>query len=218
METALRHLTRSRTNRVFAGVCGGLADYLGWDPVVIRVSYVVLTLLSFASAGVILYLLAWLVIPIEPETRVAEAVSARTPRSRARLTVGVLLVIAGALALMDSFMPWFWHMFMVHVTASVILIVGGLALIFWHVEEAPKTAASPAQPQPAETPRAETSTRRLVRIHQGRKIAGVCAGLGRHVGVDPTIIRLLFLVLLFAGGSGFLLYIILWIVMPLEDA
>jgi phage shock protein C len=216
METAVRRLTRSRTNRVFAGVCGGLAGYLGWDPVVIRIAYVILTLLSFGSAGVLLYLIAWLVIPLEPESPVGIAAAERTPRSRARITVGVLLVIAGALALLDSFMPWFLHMFTVHVTASIILIVAGLALILWQREESPEQAAVPS-PAPAASPR-ETSARQLVRIHQGRKIAGVCVGLGRYFAMDPTIVRLLFLVLFFAGGSGLLLYLILWIVMPLEDA
>lgn len=60
-------------------------------------------------------------------------------------------------------------------------------------------------------------TKRLVRIHKDRKIAGVCTGFGEYFNVDPTLIRLLWIVLVLAFGSGILLYLIAWIVMPLED-
>ncbi|MBI5059289.1 PspC domain-containing protein [candidate division KSB1 bacterium] len=58
--------------------------------------------------------------------------------------------------------------------------------------------------------------RRLVRVREGRKIAGVCTGFGAYFNVDPTIIRLVWLALLLIAGTGLLLYIICWIAMPLE--
>lgn len=59
--------------------------------------------------------------------------------------------------------------------------------------------------------------KRLVRIHKDRKIAGVCAGFGDYFNVDPVLIRLLWLAFILIGGTGILLYVIAWIVMPLED-
>jgi phage shock protein C len=59
--------------------------------------------------------------------------------------------------------------------------------------------------------------KRLVRVQKGRKIAGVCAGFGVYFNVDPVLIRVLAIALALMGGSGFLLYLIAWIVMPLED-
>jgi phage shock protein C len=57
----------------------------------------------------------------------------------------------------------------------------------------------------------------LVRPEDGRVLAGVCAGLGRRVGLDPWPARLLFvLLLLLVPGSQLLLYPILWILMPNE--
>jgi phage shock protein PspC (stress-responsive transcriptional regulator) len=47
-------------------------------------------------------------------------------------------------------------------------------------------------------------------------IAGVCGGLADYLNVDPTVIRLVFLLLLFAGGGGLFIYLILWVIMPLE--
>jgi phage shock protein C len=57
---------------------------------------------------------------------------------------------------------------------------------------------------------------RLYRSRTDRFIGGVCGGVGRYLGIDPTIVRLIFLVLLFTQGIGFILYIILWILLPVE--
>ena len=58
--------------------------------------------------------------------------------------------------------------------------------------------------------------RRLYRSRNDRLIAGVAGGLGEYLGLDPVIIRVLFVILAVAGGPGVLLYIILWLVMPAE--
>jgi phage shock protein C len=59
--------------------------------------------------------------------------------------------------------------------------------------------------------------KRLVRVQKDRKIAGVCTGFGAYFNVDPVLIRVIALALALLGGSGILLYLIAWIVMPLED-
>lgn len=59
-------------------------------------------------------------------------------------------------------------------------------------------------------------TRRLFRSRTNRSIAGVCGGLGEYFNVDPTLVRLLFVVFALAGGPGLLVYIILWLIMPEE--
>jgi phage shock protein C len=59
---------------------------------------------------------------------------------------------------------------------------------------------------------------RIFRLHQGAMIAGVCAGLGLYLGIDPTWVRIFFILLAFAGnGIGALIYLLLWIILPLED-
>lgn len=58
--------------------------------------------------------------------------------------------------------------------------------------------------------------KRLVRSTTDRMIAGVAAGLADYMNLDPTIVRLLFVLLALAGGPGLLIYIIMWIVMPEE--
>jgi phage shock protein C len=60
--------------------------------------------------------------------------------------------------------------------------------------------------------------KKLYRTKEDRKIAGVCGGLGEYFDIDPTIIRLLWLALLFAAGSGVLAYIVAWIIIPEKSA
>jgi phage shock protein PspC (stress-responsive transcriptional regulator) len=56
-------LRRSRQHRMIAGVCGGLAEWLGWDPTVVRVLYVVVSVLSAAFPGILAYVVLWAVMP-----------------------------------------------------------------------------------------------------------------------------------------------------------
>ena len=58
--------------------------------------------------------------------------------------------------------------------------------------------------------------KRLVRIQKDKKIAGVCAGIAVYFNIDPTIVRLLWIALTLAGGAGIILYLIAWIIMPVE--
>lgn len=59
-----KRLYRSLKNRKIAGVCGGLAEYLNIDPVIVRLVWIIFTLAG--GAGILAYILAWIVIPEEP--------------------------------------------------------------------------------------------------------------------------------------------------------
>ena len=67
MERMRSPLRRSRRHRMLAGVCGGLAEWLGWDPTVVRVLYVLVSVLSAAFPGILVYLILWVVIPNAPD-------------------------------------------------------------------------------------------------------------------------------------------------------
>jgi phage shock protein C len=56
-------LRRSRQHRMIAGVCGGLSEWLGWDPTVVRVLYVVVSALSAGFPGILAYIILWMVMP-----------------------------------------------------------------------------------------------------------------------------------------------------------
>lgn len=61
-------------------------------------------------------------------------------------------------------------------------------------------------------------TKKLMRSQDDRLLAGVCGGLGKYMGIDSTIIRIVFALLAVFTGFGFLLYVILWLVMPVEPS
>ena len=56
-------LRRSRKHSIIAGVCGGIAEWLGWSPAAVRVLYVLVSILSAAFPGVIVYIVLWIVMP-----------------------------------------------------------------------------------------------------------------------------------------------------------
>lgn len=60
------------------------------------------------------------------------------------------------------------------------------------------------------------TTRKLYRSKTNRQVAGVCGGLAEHFNLDPTLIRVLFVLLAVLGGSGVILYVAMWIIVPKE--
>ena len=143
-----RRLYRSRSDRMLGGVAGGVASYLQVDPALTRLAFAALVLA--AGAGLLLYIIAWIVIPEEPEGQAAPpAPACRLPRSRppspgphpsrrpprrrrpasaagrgARLVVGAVLVTLGALFLLDWAVPDLDHFFW-----PAAIIVLGLGLL-----------------------------------------------------------------------------------------
>jgi phage shock protein C len=118
-----RLVRRSRTERVIAGVCGGIGRYLGVDPVLLRIAFIVLALAN--GLGVIGYVVAWVAIPEEgpdqPAARMAEP-----RRETGRLVLGGALVVLGLVLLLDRLAPsldeLFWPVAVVAVGVAIILV------------------------------------------------------------------------------------------------
>src|SRR5690349_8908365 len=115
-----RVLRRSRTDRVGAGVAGGLGAYFGVDPVLFRVLFAVAAF--FGGAGVIAYLLAWAVIPEEGSER-AGIVSWIGELRRRRVPVWAVVVAAGPALWLVSFIWWLpLHSFPVALVVVLIVV------------------------------------------------------------------------------------------------
>lgn len=56
-------LLRSRRHRIIAGVCGGLADWLGWDVTIVRLLYVIVSIISAGFPGILAYVILWILMP-----------------------------------------------------------------------------------------------------------------------------------------------------------
>ena len=61
--TTNKRLLRYSSDRWVAGVCGGIAEYFGWDPAIVRLAYVLLSVFSAAFPGLLVYIILWLIMP-----------------------------------------------------------------------------------------------------------------------------------------------------------
>jgi len=205
-----KKLYRSRTDRYIGGICGGLGRYLNLDSNLVRILFIISIFLG--GTGFILYIAGLIIIPENPAEE--EAVSRRT---NPNFIWGIVLVVIGCLLLFRQ-LGWyynfhFWHIPWIFIWAG-LLIAGGLYLIFGYrgrSVDAPESAT-------AETPQ-ETSepSHRLLRSRQERMLAGVCGGIAREFDIDPSLVRLGWVILtLLSGGVGIILYIVAIFVMPEE--
>ncbi|RKY53358.1 MAG: PspC domain-containing protein [Candidatus Neomarinimicrobiota bacterium] len=105
----MKKIYRSKTQKIIGGVCGGFGEYFDIDPVIIRVIWFILLL---GGVGLLAYIIAWIIIPIEPEgfnygkneeTKVEE--NKGSTDDNARMLLGIILVIVGLL----FFMREFWY-------------------------------------------------------------------------------------------------------------
>ena len=143
-------LYRSRKNCMIAGVCGGLGDYLGLDPVLIRIFFLILALTS--GIGVFVYLVFWFIVPWEDSSRdaslgdvtrssaeeIAEHARSvgedlrqvvRNPNPQTGLYLGIALILMGGYYLVQNLhIPWLRWLDS-SVMWPVVVIFAGLVLI-----------------------------------------------------------------------------------------
>ncbi len=94
--TSFKRLYRSRKNRVLAGVCGGLGEYLNIDPVVVRLIWVAISLVW--GFGILSYIIVALIIPEEPTTATPPPTSTDSSKNLA-VILGIIALIAGFMGL-----------------------------------------------------------------------------------------------------------------------
>ena len=115
-----RRLYRSDAQRVIAGVCGGLGEYFALDPVWFRIGFVVLAF--GGGSGILIYLMMWLLIQPAPDGYSGPS-AGRAPVNGA-VMVGVVFMIVGTIALVNTIAPW-----MGQYVWPIVFLLGGLALV-----------------------------------------------------------------------------------------
>lgn len=223
--TGTRRLYKSRTERMIDGVCGGIAQYFDLDPTLVRIAWVILTLLG--GSGIILYIAAMIIIPKEPYPGFQYGQPpqpGQSPSSKKNSFFwGILLIVVGLFLFFDNigwafWKPWWW--FNADILLPILLILAGVAFLWGGrnsmtvpppVDEASAAGSASSQSGPAPQP----EVRRLYRSFHERKLFGVCGGLAEYFNVDPTIVRIVFVIAALAsGGIVLLAYIILAIILP----
>ena len=145
-----RRLTRSADQRLLGGVAGGVAEYLGVDPVVVRVGFVVAAF--FGGFGVIAYLLGWVVLPSAPATTVGA--SAGTDRRQllgyALVALG-LVAVGGRIGIGIDGDGAFWPLVLIGLGAAVLYLRARDSGDRPQPPPAPPSPPSPPYPPPAPT-------------------------------------------------------------------
>jgi len=126
--SSAQRLYLSRTNKVIGGVCGGIGEYFGIDPVFIRI---ITVLLAFAHGiGLIGYFIAWVAMPKRPVETEAATVQKFDHSSWNQYLPGAILIIIGLYFLVDEHF-WWWHL---ERFWPLLLVIAGVLLIarFFH--------------------------------------------------------------------------------------
>jgi len=140
-----KNLYRSENDRMIAGVCGGIAEYFGYDAALVRLIFVLVILLG--GSGIIAYLILWLILPTESSnyqsseevikknseelkstvTSIAQSVKPGSDNPQGKSVWGLFLIGFGLILLLQNF--GFAHYLQLHRTWPVLLIVFGFMIL-----------------------------------------------------------------------------------------
>ncbi len=141
----MKKLYKSRKNKVIDGVCGGIAEYAGVDPVLIRLITALLLIFTGGTIA-IAYILGMIIIPSQPwegesheessQAQVAHSpIETETSGATGSLIIGVILLLIGAhfllrnLPFFHGYYGWFWNMGWHYFWPSILIAVG-LLIVF----------------------------------------------------------------------------------------
>ena len=197
----MQRITRSQSDRLLTGVCGGVADYFSIDPTMVRLIWIFFTL--FGGSGLLAYIIATLLIPdSNSQERFFNLDSLKS-----NPLWGVLFIFSGLILFLqyDHIFYLFWASFwgnFINISIAFVLLGIGIYLLYNRQSQI-KSNNKNVLGNP------------LHLSIDDKKLAGVCGGLGESLVIDPNIVRVLWVFGTFMSiGVGVLLYIILALILP----
>lgn len=204
-----KKLYRSKRNKMIAGVCGGFAEYLNIDPVLVRIAWIAFTFLG--GSGLIIYIIGIIIIPENPDESInGEHNEIKNDRG---LFWGSLLILVGAALLLKQFGFFYyfniWHLPWKSIWSLILIIIGVLLLYNF------TSIGSKKQTGEGEADIPHIQGKKRIYRSRNKMLAGVCAGLAEYFEIDPNLVRLGYALLSVASfGMGLVVYIILMIILP----
>lgn len=204
-ESPTKKLFRSKSNRFIGGVSGGLGNYFNIDANIFRILFVVFTFVG--GIGLILYILSLFLVPEDPSNE-EEQVTSKQDKTN---FIAILFIVIGVLLLVKN-MGWFdyfrfWHISWSSIWAIFLIILGFLLIV--SSRKSGKEGESEAS--------GNFSFPDINKIHRSnqRMLAGVCGGIAEYFRIDPSIVRILWVIASIGTvGLGILVYVILIFVFP----
>jgi len=216
MPEQAKRLYRSRRHKMLGGVCGGIAEYLGVDPTIVRVAWIVISIFPLIP-GILVYIIAWIVIPKEPGADSPSTVSGSPPGTAAAF-FGFFFIALGTLLLLSNLdiFDWdrWWHISWEYAVPLLLIAAGVFFLVRPSIQKA--TEQSPGETGTGSaTSESGPERKRLRRSLSDKKLFGICGGVAEYFDIDPSIVRIGFVFFsLWPTGLGVLVYVLLLLVMP----
>lgn len=229
-------LFRHPSQKIVGGVCGGLADYLGWDPSLVRILWVVATVTT-GGGGFLAYLALWLLLPVGTVARgqmhpAAIELNERSLGLAAKVLIGLgFLWLLANLGILPSLWGTFWRVTAVAFWPALLIGIGYLLLRGsggtgdWRVNfegwgQRFRTNLKTPSYNSAEVKTKMRSLRQqlpLKRSRRDRLFMGVCGGIGQKIGIDANLVRLLWVAFSIGSiGMGVLVYVLFGLLLPEE--
>lgn len=188
-----KKLYRSLNDRIFGGVCGGIAEYCNINSIYIRVLFILLSLLF--GITILFYMISLIIIPVNPNY---DNHKKNLNSKKLQVLFGFIFIFFGGLILLSNLGI---HLFLINhhflsITFSFFLILLGVFLIInnnYYIGY----------------------NKKLTKSSENKLIFGVCSGLADFLKIDVSIIRLFWILLAFSSfGLSVILYLTLTIVLP----
>lgn len=210
----MTRLYRSTSNKMIAGICGGIGEYFNIDPTLVRILFAISVF--FGGFGVLAYIVGWIIIPegrYEPSQAKVVASSGASPTLG--LIIGIGLILIGIGMVVDRMRYWYWlpdwldPFFSVQTFFALLLIGVGVMFIFFMF----RNGESKSREGSGEV-FGQKGT--LYRSTTDKKLSGVCGGIGEYFKIDPTIVRVFWIVVTLSTGvvPGLIIYFVLAIAVP----
>lgn len=240
-ESRYRPVLRHPTERLIGGVCAGLADYLNLDPALVRIGWVVATL-GTAGGGLLAYLALWSLLPVGTKHSGIEEPAAFELNEKNISRAGTLLIVFGLIWLLSNFgvLPAIWgaFWFVVDLLFWPALLIGLGALLIGNRRNWMEAVRNWRQRFDSRVTSGRESVQGSVRFNRGsikdslrrfrmaipfkrsredRIFYGVCGAIGRKLGIDANLVRLLWAAFSIGSvGTGVLIYVAAGLLLPEE--
>ncbi len=234
-DASKRMLYRSPSDKLLGGVCGGLAEFLGWNTSVVRMLWIVLTLFT-GGGGILAYIALWILLPVGTAEGGMER-AATLPLSEKNLTrIAFVLIGLGALWLLTNIgvIPFLWNLFGGLFRAmfwpALLIGVGYLVLRYlgkdvkWNAQETTERVKSEVGDRMPSSDDMKSGFAKfranfpLKRSNTDKMFMGVCGGIGQKLGIDSNFVRLVWAAFSIGSiGFGVLVYVLAGLFLPAES-
>ena len=240
--TSNRMLYRHPQDKMLGGVAGGLAESFNLDPSLVRILWVVLTIAT-SGAGLFAYAALWALLPVGTAQAGQEEPAALELNDRNVGRAAYLLIGLGIIWFLSNVgaLPWLWSGFssVMSLIFWPALLIGAGYLILRNRDGETKLAddlrtrtsnmgsslreklgsKAPSRDDVKAGMRSAKQRIPLKRTRKDRMFLGVCGGLGRTLGIDANLVRLIWVAFSIGSlGTGVLIYVLVGLLLPEEES